>query len=160
MSGRMRAALLGAALAVVAGWVLMGGWSALEAAPEKDSKAVAARKKLMQGNAKSMKALNAAVKAGEFPKAALFASEVGEFALGIAEAFEKKDMAGKTTALANIWDEKAKFGQIASKLLNDSRAVIEAAREKDNAKVEAAVKVVGANCAACHKAYRVPPKKS
>ena len=158
MSGRARAALLGAALAAVAGWVLVGGWSAPEAAPEKDSKAVAARKKLMQGNAKSMKALNAAVKAGELPKAVLFASEVGEFALGIGEAFGKKDMAGKTTALAKIWDEKDKFTKIASKLLNDSRDVIEAARAKDKAKVEAAVKAMGANCAACHKAYRVQKK--
>lgn len=159
MIGRVRAAFLGAALAVAAGWVLMGGWSPLEAAPAKDSKAVAARKKLMQGNAKAMKALNGAVKAGEFPKVALLASEVGENALGIAEAFEKKDMAGKTAALPKIWDEKAKFNQLASKLLNDSRAVIEAARAKDKAKVEAAVKVMGSNCAACHKEFRQPPKK-
>lgn len=159
MIGRVRAAFLGAALAVVAGWVLMGGWPALEAAPAKDSKAVAARKKVMQGNGKAMKALNAAVKAGEFPKVALMASEVGENALDIAEAFEKKDMAGKTTALPKIWEEKAKFNQLATKLLNDSRAVIEAARAKDKAKVEAGVKVMGSNCAACHKEFRQPPKK-
>ena len=158
MIGKVRAALLGIAVALVAASFLAGGWSALAAAPEKDSKAVAARKKLMQGNAKAMKALNEAVKAGEFPKVVMQASEIGENALGIEEAFEKKDMSGKTTALPKIWEQKAKFNQLATKLLNDSRSVVEAARAKDKAKVEASVKAMGANCAACHKEFRVQKK--
>ncbi|MBI3127514.1 MAG: cytochrome c [Candidatus Tectomicrobia bacterium] len=159
MVGKVRAALLGAAAILVAA-SLMGGWSALEAAQEqKDSKAVAGRKKLMQGNAKAMKALNGALKAGEYPKVVMLASEIGENALGIGEAFEKKDLAGKTTALPKIWEEKAKFDRIASKMLNDSREVVEAARTKDKQKTEAAVKAMGSNCAACHKEFRQPPKK-
>lgn len=159
MIGKVCAALFGAVFILVAGSVLMEGSPVLEAAPAKDSKAVAARKKLMQANGKAMKGISAAVKAGELPKVALLASEIGENALDMKDAFEKKDMTGKTTALPKIWSEKAKFDQMATKLLNDSRAVIEAAREKNKAKVAAAVKTMGANCGACHKAYRVQKKK-
>lgn len=155
MSVKVRAALWGGILALVAGGFLIGGLQSFAAEAVKDSKAVADRKKTMQANNKLAKEIGEAVKKDEFPKVVFAASEIAENAINIPELFEKKDLTGKTAALPKIWEEKTKFDQRASKLMTDARAVVEAARDKDKAKVEAAVKVMGANCGACHETYRV-----
>ncbi len=158
MAGKRLAGMGYAVWILAAGLAVWGAQGLLEAA-EGESKVVAARKKVMQGNNKAFKAIQEAAKADKYGIILVQGSEIAENAMEIPDAFEKKDLSGKTRALPKIWEEKDKFKQIASKLMADARALEEAAQNKDKEKVTAAFKALGATCDACHKDYRAERKE-
>jgi cytochrome c556 len=63
---------------------------------------------------------------------------------------------GETQALPAIWEKKADFEAGFKKLEADAKAA--AAAIKDEASFKTEWPKVGANCGACHKVYRQPPK--
>jgi len=62
---------------------------------------------------------------------------------------------GKTRALAAIWENKADFDAKSAKTAEDAAAAEQAAAQGQEA-FAAALGAVGANCGACHEAYRGP----
>lgn len=63
---------------------------------------------------------------------------------------------GETKALPAIWEKKAEFLDGFKKLEADAKAA--AAAIKDEASFKTEWPKIGANCGACHKAFREPPK--
>lgn len=64
---------------------------------------------------------------------------------------------GETQALPVIWEKKAEFTAIFAKLDTDAAAADKAITSLDTLKTE--WPKVTANCGACHKVFRVPPKQ-
>ncbi len=63
---------------------------------------------------------------------------------------------GETQALPVIWEKKAEFVGGFKKLEADAKAA--AGAIKDEASFKTEWPKIGANCGACHKAFRQPPK--
>jgi cytochrome c556 len=63
---------------------------------------------------------------------------------------------GDTQALPAIWEKKEEFVGIYKKLEADAKAAATAIKDEASFKTE--WPKIGANCGACHKAFRVPPK--
>ena len=64
---------------------------------------------------------------------------------------------GETEALPEIWKKKGDFTKLLAKLEGEAGAAAKSIKDEASFK-EAWPKVMG-NCGACHKVYRVPPKK-
>ena len=65
------------------------------------------------------------------------------------------DFPGKTGAKPSIWQEQAKFKEAAMGLEKDAKALADAVKGGDKAKVQAAFAETGKNgCGTCHNAYR------
>ena len=64
---------------------------------------------------------------------------------------------GDTKALPAIWEKKSEFEAGWKKLEADAKAAITAIKDEASFKTE--WPKIGANCGACHKAFREPPKQ-
>ena len=63
---------------------------------------------------------------------------------------------GNTQALPAIWEKKAEFTAIYTKIEADAKAA--SAAIKDEASFKTEWPKIGANCGTCHKSFRQPPK--
>lgn len=137
---------------------LFSGYPAADAA---ESMAVDARKKLMKTQiGAGMGQMKKGMKAGDMAQMLKGAEMIANAAGEIPAAFEKKDLMGKTRAMANIWDMKSDFDAIANSLAASAKAFPAAVNSGDKKQIADALKAVGSNCGKCHKAYRAKKKKS
>lgn len=119
---------------------------------------IAARKAIMQ-NVGAATGAGATMVKGEAEfnavTAALVLRTMNAAALGFGELFpEGSESGGKTTAAPSIWDDRAGFDMVLAKFQSDTAAGI-ASKPADLDAFKAAFGAATANCAACHKEYRV-----
>ena len=139
--------LLWAALAVVASLFISSQLFAQADVNEK-------RQKFMKGNSAAAKAIKNAAKEKDFATVETKAKDLMGNAEKITGLFPKGSTAGKTKAMAEIWDKGDEFSKGASKMGKAAGNLAKAAGEKDDAKVQAGIKAVSGACGGCHKAFR------
>ncbi|MBT3352320.1 MAG: cytochrome c [Nitrospinaceae bacterium] len=121
---------------------------------------ITARKAVMRGLGKNMKAMKAAAKAGDNKAVGKAAGKIYKLAGKISKTYKKKTMDGITRAKGNIWKNMGDFKQKAE-FLAVSAAVLAQVHSKsgNKARIGKAIKNVGKNCGGCHKVYRAKKKK-
>jgi cytochrome c556 len=118
---------------------------------------VADRQRLMKLNGASAKDLNDKLKAGNIEAMAVNAETIAINAQHIPSLFPQGSMTDKSNAKPDIWEKRADFEATAKTLQTKAEEIRDAARAKDQAKVEALMKDFGrTTCAACHNTFRKP----
>jgi cytochrome c556 len=118
---------------------------------------VADRQRLMKLNGASAKDLSDKVKAGQIEAMAVNAETIAINAQHIPSLFPKGSLTDKSKAKAEIWDKWSEFEAAAKNLETKAVELRDAARAKDQAKVEAMMKDFGRQtCVACHDPFRKP----
>ncbi len=145
-------------LGMIGGFVLIDSPSLQ--AEGKESKTVAARKKLMKTAVKAgMGDMKKGMKAGDSAKMLKGADMLVDAAAKIPDAFNNKDLSGKTRSMASIWDKKSEFDGIAKSLGTSAKAFAVAVKTGNKEQIGSALKAVGSNCGKCHKMFRKKKKK-
>jgi len=118
---------------------------------------VADRQRLMKLNGASWKDVQDKVKAGQIEAVAVNAETLAMNAEHIPALFPKGSLTDKSKAKPDIWEKFPEFEAAAKNLETKSVELRDAARAKDQAKVEALVKDFGRNaCGTCHQPFRQP----
>jgi cytochrome c556 len=118
---------------------------------------VADRQRLMKLNGASAKDLNDKLKAGNIDAMAVNAETIAINAQHIPMLFPKGSLTDKSKAKADIWEKWSEFESAAKNLEVKAAEVRDAARAKDQAKVEALMKDFGRQaCGTCHTPFRQP----
>jgi cytochrome c556 len=118
---------------------------------------VADRQRLMKLNGASWKDVQDKVKAGQIEAVAVNAETMALNAEHIPTLFPKGSLTDKSKAKPEIWDKFSEFEAAAKNLETKSGELRDAARAKDQAKVEALVKDFGRQaCGTCHQPFRQP----
>ena len=120
---------------------------------------VDARRMLMKRVSKGWKQIKKGVKAGNTAGLDLVAHDLMLGAVQIPEAFRDKVITKKSRAKAAIWKQKDKFDGIARKLSKAVGKFENEAARRNLSKMKKAMKAIGKNCGACHKAFRKKKKK-
>jgi cytochrome c556 len=118
---------------------------------------VADRQRLMKLNGASAKDLNDKLKAGQIEAMAVSAETIAINAEHIPSMFPKGSLTDKSKAKPDIWEKWPEFEAAAKNLQVKASEVRDAARAKDQAKVETLMKDFGRNaCGTCHTPFRKP----
>jgi cytochrome c556 len=118
---------------------------------------VADRQRLMKLNGASAKDLNDKVKAGQIEAMAVNAETIAMNAQHIPLLFPKGSLTDKSKAKAEIWEKWSEFEAAAKNLETKAVELRDAARAKDQPKVEAMMKDFGRQaCGTCHQPFRQP----
>jgi cytochrome c556 len=118
---------------------------------------VADRQRLMKLNGASARDLNDKLKAGQIEAMAVNAETIAINAQHIPVLFPKGSLTDKSKAKPDIWEKWPEFEAAAKNLQAKAEEVREAARAKDQPKVEALMKDFGRNaCGTCHTPFRQP----
>jgi cytochrome c556 len=121
---------------------------------------VADRQRLMKLNGASWKDVQDKVKAGQFEAVAVNAETMALNAEHIPTLFPKGSLTDKSKAKPEIWDKFSEFEAAAKNFETKSAELRDAARAKDQAKVEALVKDFGRQaCGTCHTPFRQPQQQ-
>jgi cytochrome c556 len=70
------------------------------------------------------------------------------------DGFHDSTKGEKSRALPAIWEQKAKFEELAQRLQSETAKLGEIARKKDEAGVKQQYAAVGKVCGACHESFR------
>ena len=70
------------------------------------------------------------------------------------DGFHESTKGEKTRALPAIWEQRAKFDELAQRLQTETAKLGELARKKDEAGVKQQYAAVGKVCGACHEGFR------
>jgi cytochrome c556 len=118
---------------------------------------VADRQRLMKLNGANAKDLNDKVKAGQIEAMAVNAETIAINAQHIPMLFPKGSLTDKSKAKPEIWQKWSEFEAASKNLEVKAIEVRDAARAKDQAKVEALMKDFGRQaCGTCHTPFRQP----
>ena len=118
---------------------------------------VADRQRLMKLNGASWKDVQDKVKAGQIEAVAVNAETLALNAEHIPSLFPKGSLTDKSKAKPDIWEKWSEFESAAKNLEVKAAEVRDAARAKDQAKVEALMKDFGRQaCGTCHTPFRQP----
>jgi cytochrome c556 len=118
---------------------------------------VADRQRLMKLNGASARDLNDKLKAGQIEAMAVNAETIAINAQHIPSLFPEGSMSDKSNAKPEIWQKRSEFEAAAKNLQTKAEELRDAARAKDQPKVEAMMKDFGrVTCGACHTAFRKP----
>ena len=118
---------------------------------------VADRQRLMKLNGASARDMNDKLKAGQIEAIAVNAETIAINAQHIPALFPSGSMTDKSNAKPEIWEKRADFEAAAKTLQAKAEELRDAARGKDQAKVEALMKDFGrTTCGACHTPFRKP----
>jgi cytochrome c556 len=118
---------------------------------------VADRQRLMKLNGASAKDLNDKLKAGQIEAMAVNAETIAINAQHIPTLFPPGSMSEKSNAKPEIWEKRSEFEAAAKNLQTKAEELRDAARAKDQPKVEAMMKDFGRQtCGACHTPFRKP----
>ena len=121
---------------------------------------VADRQRLMKLNGASAKDLNDKLKAGQIEAMAVNAETIAVNAQHVPMLFPKGSLTDKSKAKAEIWDKWSEFEAAAKNLETKAIEVRDAAKAKDQAKVEALMKDFGRQaCGTCHQPFRQPQQQ-
>lgn len=118
---------------------------------------VADRQRLMKLNGASAKDMNDKLKAGQIDAIAVNAETIAINAQHIPSLFPQGSMTDKSNAKPEIWEKRAEFESVAKTLQTRAEEIRDAARAKDQPKVEALMKDFGrTTCGTCHTTFRKP----
>jgi cytochrome c556 len=118
---------------------------------------VADRQRLMKLNGASARDMNDKLKAGQIEAIAVNAETIAINAQHIPLLFPQGSMTDKSNAKPEIWEKRADFEALAKTLQAKAEEIRDAARAKDQPKVEALMKDFGrTTCGACHTTFRKP----
>ena len=121
---------------------------------------VADRQRLMKLNGASAKDLNDKVKAGQIEAMAVNAETIAMNAEHIPMLFPKGSLTDKSKAKPDIWEKWPEFEAAAKNMETKAVELRDAARAKDQAKVEALMKNFGREaCGTCHQPSRQPQQQ-
>jgi cytochrome c556 len=121
---------------------------------------VADRQRLMKLNGASWKDVQDKVKAGQIEAVAVNAETMAINAKHIPSLFPEGSMTDKSKAKPEIWQKFSEFEAASKNFETKSEELREAARAKDQAKVEALVKDFGRQaCGTCHQPFRQPQQQ-
>jgi cytochrome c556 len=121
---------------------------------------VADRQRLMKLNGASAKDLTEKVKAGQIEAMAVNAETIAMNAQHIPMLFPKGSLTDKSKAKADIWEKWPEFEAAAKNLETKATELRDAARAKDQPKVEAMMKDFGRQaCGTCHQPFRQPQQQ-
>lgn len=127
----------------------------------KSSDPVADRQRLMKLVGANWADIQAKVKAGSVDAVAVNAETIAVSASHIAPLFPAGSLTDKSKAKPEIWQKWPEFEAAAKNAESLAEQLRDAARAKDQAKVEAMVKEFGPKaCGTCHTPFRQPPPKS
>jgi cytochrome c556 len=70
------------------------------------------------------------------------------------DGFHENTKGEKSKALPAVWEQKAKFDELAQRLQSETAKLGEVARKKDEAGVKQQYAAVGKVCGACHEGFR------
>ena len=70
------------------------------------------------------------------------------------DAFHENTKGEKSRALPAVWEQKAKFDELAQRLQSETAKLGQLARAKDEAGVKQQYAAVGKTCGACHESFR------
>ena len=70
------------------------------------------------------------------------------------DGFHENTKGEKSRALPEVWSQKAKFDELATRLQTETAKLGELARKKDEAGVKQQYAAVGKVCGACHEGFR------
>ena len=70
------------------------------------------------------------------------------------DGFHENTKGEKSRALPAVWEQKAKFDELAQRLQTETKKLGEIARAKDEAGVKQQFAAVGKVCGACHESFR------
>jgi cytochrome c556 len=119
---------------------------------------VADRQRLMKLNGASARDMNDKLKATQIEAIAVNAETIAINAQHIPMLFPKGSLTDKSKGKPDIWEKWSEFEAAAKNLQVKAEEVRDAARAKDQPKVEALMKDFGRNaCGTCHTPFRVPP---
>jgi cytochrome c556 len=119
---------------------------------------VADRQRLMKLNGASWKDVQDKAKAGQVEAIAVNAETMAINAQHIASLFPPGSLTDKSKAKPEIWQKFAEFESAAKNLQAKAEQLRDAARAKDQAKVDGLIKDFGRQaCGTCHQPFRVPP---
>jgi cytochrome c556 len=118
---------------------------------------IADRQRLMKLNGASAKDLNDKLKAGNIEAMVVNAETIAINAQHIPSLFPKGSVSDKSNAKPDIWEKWSDFESAAKTLQTKAEELRDAARAKDQPKVEALMKDFGrTTCGACHTPFRKP----
>ena len=118
---------------------------------------VADRQRLMKLNGANARDMNDKLKATQIEAIAVNAETIAINAQHIPSLFPQGSMSDKSNAKPEIWEKRSEFEATAKTLQAKAEEIRDAARAKDQAKVEALMKDFGRQtCVACHNAFRKP----
>ena len=121
---------------------------------------VADRQRLMKLNGASWKDVQDKVKAGQIEAVVVNAETMAINAKHIPSLFPEGSLTDKSKAKPEIWQKFSEFEAASKNLETKSEELREAARAKDQAKVEALVKDFGRQaCGTCHQPFRQPQQQ-
>jgi cytochrome c556 len=121
---------------------------------------VADRQRLMKLNGASAKDLNDKLKAGQIEAMAVNAETIAINAQHVPMLFPKGSLTDKSKAKPEIWDKWSEFEAAAKNLEAKAIEVRDAAKAKDQAKVETLMKDFGRQaCGTCHQPFRQPQQQ-
>lgn len=70
------------------------------------------------------------------------------------DGFDASTKGEKSRALPAIWDNNAKFKELASRMENETAKLVQLSRGSDEAAVKAQIGAIGKLCGACHDDFR------
>jgi cytochrome c556 len=118
---------------------------------------VADRQRLMKLNGANARDLNDKLKAGQIEAMAVNAETIAINAMHIPAVFPKGSLTDKSKAKPDIWEKWTDFEAAARNLQVKAEELRDAARAKDQPKVEAMMKEFGRQaCGTCHTPFRQP----
>jgi cytochrome c556 len=121
---------------------------------------VADRQRLMKLNGASWKDVQDKVKAGQVEAIVVNAETMAINAQHIPTLFPKGSLTDKSKAKPDIWEKFPEFEAAAKNLETKAAELRDAARAKDQAKVDALVKDFGRQaCGTCHQPFRQPQQQ-
>jgi|SRR5215813_2189275 len=148
-----------AGVVIVSLGALLGGYAVSQAqmAHVGSGDIVADRQRLMKLNGASARDMNDKLKAGQIEAIGVNAETIAINALHIPVLFPQGSMTDKSNAKPEIWEKRADFEAAAKTLQVKAEELRDAARAKDQAKVEALMKDFGRQtCVNCHNTFRKP----
>ncbi len=145
---------------VVCGVLVMAiGTIAAAQSSMKSANPVADRQRLMKLIGASWADIQAKVKAGNVEAAAVNAETIAVSASHIGPLFPAGSLSDQSKAKPEIWQKWSEFEAAAKNAETLAEQLRDAARAKDQARVEAMVKEFGAKaCGACHTPFRQPAR--
>jgi cytochrome c556 len=118
---------------------------------------VADRQRLMKLNGASARDMNDKLKAGQVEAMAVNAETIAINAQHIPSLFPQGSITDKSNAKPEIWQKFSEFEAVAKTLQAKAEEIRDAARAKDQPKVEALMKDFGRQtCGTCHSQFRKP----
>lgn len=116
------------------------------------------RQKLMKGNGATAKAIKKGVEEKDYATVETKAKDIMGNMDQVNDLFPKGSTSEKSRALPAIWEKWDEFSKGPGKVKKAAGELAEAAKARDDARVNSAFKVFSKACGDCHPAFRAEKK--